>query len=186
MIPAVSSRCTASGSHSDAVFPVLAIKIRDISICLSPPCNPVFYCCSLLYNISFYLSTSKFLTFDKIRQNPTRFSKFSDAMHSLGKRCVKLCAVLPLFYALIIQLQFFKMDRTEKSLKKIKNMHKISLTALQAISLKTAQCIFSFRFFICAISQNLKISILPLTNAMRSCILTRGLEDSNLYHFSNG
>jgi len=84
------------------------------------------------------LSTSKFLTFDKIRQNPTRFSKFSDAMHSLGKRCIKLCAVLPLFYALIIQLQFFKMDRTEKSLKKIKNMHKISLTALQAISLKTA------------------------------------------------
>lgn len=97
MIPAVSSRCTASGSHSDAVFPVLAIKIRDISICLSPPRNPVFYCCSLLYNISFDLSTSKFLTFDKIRQNPTRFSKFSDAMHSLGKRCIKLCAVLPLF-----------------------------------------------------------------------------------------
>jgi hypothetical protein len=30
------------------------------------------------------------------------------------------------------------MDRTEKSLKKIKNMHKISLTALQAICLKTA------------------------------------------------
>jgi len=59
-------------------------------------------------------------------------------MHSLGKHCIKLCAVLPLFYALIIQLQFFKMDRTEKSLKKIKNMHKISLTALQAISLKTA------------------------------------------------
>jgi len=55
-------------------------------------------------------------------------------MHSLGKRCIKLCVVLPLFYALIVQLQFFKMDRTEKSFKKIKNMHKISLTALQAIS----------------------------------------------------
>lgn len=76
----------------------LAIKIRDISICPSPPRNPVFYCCSLLYNISFDLSTSKFLTFDKIRQNPTRFSKFSDAMHSLEKRCVKLCAVLPLCF----------------------------------------------------------------------------------------
>jgi hypothetical protein len=107
-------------------------------------------------------------------------------MHSFGKRCIKLCAVLPLFYALIIQLQFFKMDRTEKDSKKFKKTHKDCLTALQTISQKTAQCMFSFRFFICAISQNLKISILPLTNAMRSCILTRGLEDSNLYHFSNG
>jgi len=85
------------------------------------------------------LSTFKFLTFDKIRQNPTRFSKFSDAIHSFGKRCIKLCAVLPLFYALIIQLQFFKMDRTEESLKKIKNVHKACLTALQTISQKIDQ-----------------------------------------------
>ena len=63
-------------------------------------------------------------------------------------------------------------DELDVFLKKIKNMHKISLTALQAISQKTAQCIFSFRFVICAISQKLKISILPWTNAMRSCIYT--------------
>ena len=59
-------------------------------------------------------------------------------MHFLGKRCIKLCAVLPLFYALIVQLQFFKTDRTEKSFKKIKKMHEVCPMALQAISQKTA------------------------------------------------
>ena len=45
---------------------------------------------------------------------------------------------------------------------------------------------FSFSFSVCAIPQNSKNGVFPLTNAVRSCILTRGLERSNSSVFTIG